>query len=370
MSENKKIPWWEPQIGEEDIRRVTEVLKSNFINEGKVTAEFEKAVSETLGCKYAVAVPSCTMGLFAALKAAGIGQGDEVIIPDLTWIATANAAQLAGATPVFADINPENLTLDPKAAEKAITKRTRAIMPVHVTGRASDMEAFMALASRYNLAVIEDAAEAFFSKHKGKYLGTWGTAGAFSLHPYKLITSGQGGFVTTNDDEIYFRLKMLKNQGKTEAGTGGDDVFESIGYNLKFTNVQAAIALAQLEHLNFRADRIRRTRKLYLENLAPGTVNLFPFDIEGGELPLWIDGWTLKRDGLHDYLHANNIVCRKFWHPVHRQKIYKAGSDSDFPQSTRMAYQSIWLPSAFTMSDEDVITVCRRINDFFAKNHG
>ena len=369
MPENKKIPWWEPQISDEDIRGVTEVLKSNFINEGEVTEEFEKKISETLGCKYTVAVPNCTLGLFAALKAAGVGKGDEVIVPDLTWIATANAAELAGAIPVFVDIDPKNLNIDPQSAERAITERTRAIIPVHVTGRGADMEAIMTLSKKYDLAVIEDAAEAFYSKYKGKYLGTWGQAGAFSLHPFKIITSGQGGFVTTNDKEIFLRLKMLKNQGKTEKGTGGDDIFKSIGYNLKFTNLQAAIALSQLKQIGFRADKIRKTRKIYQENLKPGTVNLFPFDIEGGELPLWIDGWTPKRDELHDYLHAHNITCRKFWHPIHRQKIYKAGSDRDFPESTRMAYQSIWLPSAFTMSDEDVITVCKHINDFFAKKH-
>lgn len=349
---------------DEDIRRVSDVLRGNYLNDGDVTAEFEKKAAELLGCKHVVSATSGTMALFLSLKASGVLPGDEVIVPDMTWIATANAAHLAGAIPVLVDINPRTLTIDPQAAERAVTPRTTAIMPVHVTGRAADMNAVMIIAQKHGLAVIEDAAEAFLSKYQGKYLGTWGTAGAFSLSPFKIITAGQGGFIATNDDMIYRRLRMLKNQGLPQRGTGGDDIFESIGYNFKFTNIQAAIALAQMQQIPFRMDRIRKTYRLYRENLEPGTVTLFPFNIENDELPLWVDGWTPQRDALLDHLNSKNIDCRKFWHPIHSQKIYRQ-PDSNYTESMRMAPQSLWLPSAFTMSDDDVKTVCRHINEFF-----
>ena len=171
------------------------------------------------------------------------GVGDEVIVPDVTFIATANAVTLTGASPVLVDIDPRTLTLDPQRTERAITTRTKAIVPVHVSGRAADLGAIMDIAQRHGLLVVEDAAEAFLSKHDGKCLGTFGIAGCFSLSPNKTVTTGQGGLVVTDDDRLHVRLRELKDQGRPVRGTGGDDAHDSVGFNFKFTNLQAAIGL-------------------------------------------------------------------------------------------------------------------------------
>jgi len=363
---NKKIPWWVPQIGEEGRRLAEEVLDGGYLNDGEFTARFEKKIADLLGCKHAVAVTSGTAAIFLSLKGLGVGPGDEVIVPDATFIATANAVDLCGAKPVLVDINPDNLTIDAPAIIRAITSKTKAIVPVHVTGRGADMEAILKIAKEHNLFVVEDAAEALMSKHKGKYLGTWGQAGCFSFSPFKIIGTGQGGMIVTDDDKLEISLRELKDQGRPKKGTGGDDIHRVIGYNFKLTNLQAAVGLGQLSQLEFRIKKIKETYRQYLENLNPNTVSLFKFNITEGELPLWIDGWTDRRNELCEYLSSKNIDYRKFWFPIHTQNPYKLSDDS-FLNSSKMLPQSFWLPSAFTLSKEDVLAVCGHINDFFRK---
>lgn len=343
---------------------VKEVLKSNYLNEGEFTAQFERKLAKLLGCKHAIAVTSGTAAMFLSLKALGVGSGDEVIVPDLTFIATANAVDLTGAKPVLVDIDPKNLTIDTVSLERAITKKTKAIIPVHVTGRGADMKVIMKIAKQHKLSVVEDAAEAFMSKHKGKYLGTWGDTGCFSLSPFKIIATGQGGIIVTNNTSLYKTLIMLKDQGRPVRGTGGDDIHHTVGYNFKFTNLQAAVGLGQLKKLRSRIQKIRNTYKLYKRHLKPNTVNLFSFDASEGELPLWIDGWTDRRDELDKYLKTKNIECRRFWYPLHTQEPYQL-PDQKFTHSTTMSSRSIWLPSAFTLSDKDILRVCKEINLFF-----
>ena len=256
MDSKIKIPWWEPQIGSEEYKIIKQVLDNNFPNEGEMTSLFEHKICKLLGCKNAVAVTSGTVAMFLSMKALGIGHGDEVIVPDMTFIATANAVDLCGAKPVLVDVDPNTLNIDSSAFGNAITKETKAVIPVHVSGRASDMESIMKIADENSIHVVEDAAEAFMSRHKGKYLGTYGKTGCFSFSPNKTITTGQGGVIVTEDDELKVRLRELKDQGRPVRGTGGDDIHNSIGYNLKFTDLQAAVGLGQLNYLETRMERI------------------------------------------------------------------------------------------------------------------
>jgi perosamine synthetase len=219
---------------------VAEVLDSNYLNEGEVTARFEKTLAELIGCKHVVAVTSGTSAIFLALAALGIGKGDEVIVPDVTFIATANAVTMTGARPILVDVDPLTLTMDPQALLRSITPRTKAVVPVHVSGRAADLNSIGQIARQHGFHVIEDAAEAFMSKFDGRCLGTFGIAGCLSFSPNKTITTGQGGAVLTDDGELNRRLRELKDQGRAVRGTGGDDVHATVGYNFKFTNVQAA----------------------------------------------------------------------------------------------------------------------------------
>jgi len=362
----KIIPWYEPKTGKVERKLIAQVLESDYLNDGEYTTRFEEACAKLIGVKHVIAVTSGTIAMFLSLKALGVKAGDEVIVPDITFIATANAVDLCGAKPVLVDINPVDLTISVSAIKQAITKKTKAIIPVHVSGRGADMLAIMKLARKYKLAVVEDAAEAFMSKHKGKYLGTYGHAGCFSLSPFKVIQTGQGGLIATNNDKLALVLRQLKDQGRPKKGTGGDDIHPVVGYNFKFTNLQAAIGLGQLTQLEFRVDKIRKTYKQYLNELSLDRFSLFEFDIKNGELPLWVDAYTRERDKISDYLHAKNIGCRNFWLPIHRQNPYHM-IDKKFPQSIRMSASSLWLPSAFTSTAKDISIVSKAINDFFKK---
>jgi perosamine synthetase len=359
-----KIPWWAPQIGPHEYPLLREVLESNYVNEGQVAEEFERRIAELLGVKHAVMVTSGTAAIAVALLGAGVQPGDEVIVPDITFIATANAAVLAGARPVLVDIDPRTLNMDVEAVCRAITPRTRAIVPVHVSGRAADIDALMQLAAVHGLAVVEDAAEGFVSRNKGRYLGTIGHAGCLSFSPNKTITTGQGGAILSNDDEMHVRLRELKDQGRPVRGTGGDDIHHTIGFNFKFTNLQAALGLGQLNYLQERLERARRTYRQYAAGLSgvPG-ITLPGFDIDKGECPQWTDALVERRDGLDRYLLSRDIHCRRFWFPLHTQAPYRQ-PDEAFPNSTAVSRQALWLPSAFSLTDADVERVCSQIRAF------
>jgi perosamine synthetase len=362
----KRIPWWEPRVGEAESQGVADVLASNFLNDGPVTTEFENIIAERLGCKHVIAVTSATTALYLSLVALHIGPGDEVIVPDATFIATANAVVMAGATPVLVDIDPATFTMNPQAFAAAITPQTKAVIPVHISGRAADLKTIMALAEKHGITVIEDAAEAFMSKSDGRYLGTIGKMGCFSFSPMKIITTGQGGVVVTDDDDLNARLRQLKDQGRPVRGTGGDDPHPVVGFNFKLTNLQAAVGVAQLKDLDARLERMRRTCRLYQEGLAGlNGITLPPFDLDAGELPLWIDAIVEDRDALDDFLRARNVDCRRFWHPIHTQPCHRADDDR-FPNANKVLGKALWLPSALSLSDEDVATVCGYIREFLA----
>lgn len=360
----KKIPWWTPKVEKEDYKFIKKALDTNFVNEGPFVAELEKKIADLVGAKYAIATTSGTVAIFLTLKAMGIGPGDEVIVPDMTFIATANAVDLCGAKPVLVDINPENLTISLDAIKKAITPKTKVIIPVHVTGRGADMNAILKIAKKHNLYVIEDAAEALSSKQNGKALGTFGDAGCFSFSANKTVSTGQGGMIVTNNKNLYLKLKPLKDQGRPVRGTGGDDSHNTIGYNFRMTDLQAGMGLGQFTHLKERTARMKRNYELYEKNLKNiPEIHVFPSKKE--EVPQWTDILTEKRNELADYLKDRNIDCRKYWHPIHRQLAYKL-SDKNFPNSTRLSSKALWLPSAFTLTDKDILTVCKKIKEFYS----
>jgi perosamine synthetase len=359
-----KIPWWMPEIGPKEYDLVKGVLDSNYLNDGDVTERFERKLSGLLGVKHVVAVTSGTTAITLALAGLGVKAGDEVIVPDLTFIATANAVTLTGAKPVLVDIDPETLNIDPEAAARAITPRTKAIVPVHVSGRAAAMDALLDVARRAGLFVVEDAAEAFVSRHGNRYLGALGHAGCLSFSPNKTITTGQGGAVLTDDDRLNVRLRELKDQGRPVRGTGGDDIHASIGYNFKFTNLQAAVGLAQLEYLESRLARMKSIYTVYATQLRGlEGIRLPGFRLERGESPQWTDAIVSRRDDLDRYLLARDIHCRRFWFPIHTQAPYRQ-PDECFPNSSAICPDALWLPSAFTLSDADVSVTCGHIREF------
>lgn len=363
---NKKVDWWRPVMGTREKELLCEVIDSNFPNDGEYTTAFERKIADLCGVPYAVAVTSGTAAIFLGLVACGVGPGDEVLVPDITFIATANAVKLAGARPVLVDVNPDGFCMDPRRAEAAITERTKAILPVHVSGRAAPMPALQELARKYELRIVEDAAAALGSRAFGAALGTFGDVGCFSFTATKTITTGQGGMVVTKDAFLHRRLRELKDQGRPIRGTGGADDHLSVGYNFKFTNLQAAMGLAQLENLPARLEHLRGLYTAYRGALARAPrIRVLGFDLDGGECPQWIDAIVDDRDSLHDFLLAHNVCTRKYWYPVHRQPPYLCADDL-FPTSMQVSYRALWLPSALTLSPDDVHQVCQLINSWAA----
>lgn len=366
----RTINWWQPQVGDVERELIEEVLASNYLNEGAITDKFETELAQRLGVRHAVGVTSGTAALYLSLYALDIRPGDEVIVPDLTFIATANAVTMCGAKTVLVDIDPKTLNIDPNAFAKAITPRTKAVIPVHVSGRGADMQAILEIAASHKIAVVEDAAEALMSQQKGKYLGTFGIFGCFSFSANKTITTGQGGLIVTNDSNLHTRLRQLKDQGRAQRGTGGDDLHPVVGFNFKLTNLQAAVGLGQLRRLDSRLARMKQIYRLYKDGLAGlPRVKVIGFDIEAGETPQWVDVLVEQRDQLDQQLNQSDIHCRRFWHPLHTQTPYLL-SDSQFPNCTALSKKALWLPSAFTHEDSDIKRVCEEIKVFEDKAAG
>lgn len=359
------IPWWHPVLGEDEIERVVAVLRSGYPNDGEVTDEFGTRIAAICDVAHGIAVSSGTAAIACALAACGIGEGDDVLVPDLTFVATANAVRSTGARPVLVDVSREHFGMDADAARAALTGRTKAIVPVHVNGRGGDIERLIALAREHDLAVVEDAAEALGSKHRGRPLGSFGDAACYSFAASKIITTGQGGAIVTRDAEIAKRVRQLKDQGRAERGTGGGaDEHPVFGLNFKLTNVQAAIGLAQLERLEERMVHLRLLRDWYaeeLEGLQPA-VSLAPVDEAGGEALAWIDALVDDRDGLVAHLEASEIDPRPFWRPVHTLPPYATASE--FVNATWVAAHGLWLPSALSLTREDASTVGRAVRAF------
>jgi perosamine synthetase len=356
-----QIRWFGPDVGEPEQTVVAGVIASNYINDGPTTRRFESAIAERLGVKHAVAVSSGTAAISLGLMAVGIGPGDEVIVPDLTFIATANAVRLAGAEVKLVDVEPYRFTLDPEKAAAAIGPRTKAIVPVDVNGRGADYESLERLCAEHDLKLVCDAAEALGSRWHGRYLGTFGDAGCFSFSANKTVTSGQGGMVVTNSDDVYYRLKELKDQGRRFGGTGGDDLHPVLGFNFKYTDLQAAVAIAQLERMDERVAHFRRRDAWYREFLANCSNIVLPAlpNFEG-EVLQWTDILCDNRAAVQATLRAQGIDSRAFWLPLHRQEPYRA-EDRGFPHAIDVSARGLWLPSAFDLTEDQAKTVAQAV---------
>ena len=360
----QKINWWEPDFSKIDTVMLKDVLSSNFINEGPITKKLENKISKILGCKYCSLTTSGTTAIFLAIKSLGIGLNDEILLPNFTFIATANAIKLSGAKPIFIDCDPETLCIDPKKIEEKISPNTKAIIPVHISGRASDMLKIKKISKKYDLKIIEDSAEAFMSKNNGKYLGTLGNVGCFSLSPNKIISTGQGGIVVTNNSKIYKAIKRLKDQGRLERGTGGNDIHKFEGYNFKFNDILATIGLRQLKEINLRLKKQIMNYKFYKKNINSPFIKLYDFDVDSHEVPLWFDAiYTSKKNKkFFSYLKKNHIPIRKFWYPITSQKVFL--ENKDYKNTINISKNGFWLPSSFNLSKTQLKHICNIINQY------
>jgi perosamine synthetase len=363
----KIINQMEPWLGEEEKRAVVEYLDSGgWLTEFKKTREFEQMLADYIGSKYASVVNNGTVSLIIALLALGISGEDEVIVPDYTMIASANAVVLAGAKPVLVDIDPVNLCLDLDLAEAVITPKTKAIMLVSINGRCPSMEKVVALADKYNLHLIEDAAQSLGSGYKGKHLGSFGEIGSFSFSFPKVITTGQGGAIITDDEELYHKVSMIKDFGRPKSGV---DYHEIMGLNSKFTDLQAVVGIEQMKKLEWRVERKKQIYKLY-RKLLQGIDQIKFIDTNLGNCSPWFIDILLSdreiRNRLVAFLSERGIGTRPFYPAIHTQPPYSYVK-GDFQNSEYISMRGLWLPSSSFLSDEDIERVCTEIKDYFKK---
>ncbi len=358
-----KIRVCEPSISELEKRYVMEALSNNFISSvAPPVAKFKEEFAKKIGVKHAVAVNSGGSALFLTLWALGIREGDEVIVPTFTMVATANAVKQCGATPVFVDSEYDTGNINPDLIEEKITPRTRAIMPVHIYGHPCDMDKINLIARDYGLHVIEDAAESHGALYKGKMTGSLAHAGCFSFYANKIITTGEGGMITTNSDDLAYKLKKLK-------GYHFDDFahfwHKHLAWNMRMSSLEAALGLAQLERLDELVEKRRKNAAYYTKKLK-GLVET-PVEKSYAKSVYWMYGIRVKdektRNGLMTYLEKNGIETRTFFFPMNIQPIYK--TTEQFPIAEKLGKAGLYLPSSSHLTDKEKDFVCAKIREFF-----
>ncbi|MBO0612026.1 DegT/DnrJ/EryC1/StrS family aminotransferase [Thiothrix fructosivorans] len=359
---NGFLPVSRPTITKKEIEYVTAAIASGWVSSlGEYITAFEEKFAEFCGTKYALTCSNGTTSLHLALVTMGISVGDEIIMPDLTFIATANAAKYVGAVPVLVDIERDTLCIDPAAIEAAITEKTKAIMPVHLYGHPANMPAIMAIAEKYNLLVIEDAAEAHGAEVNGKRVGSWGHCGSFSFYGNKVITSGEGGMITTDDEALYTRAKYLRDHAMSPTKRYWHT---EVGFNYRMTNLQAALGLAQLERIDEILAKKQEAFEWYeaglagidgisLNRTAPWAKNVYwmvTLEIAG------ID--EAQRDIFMKKLREFDVDSRPYFYPLSEMAEYPG---THTPVTYAVYQTGINLPSYFDMEKRDVERVCAAV---------
>ena len=350
----ERIPIYRPVFDYREKAQLVDCVDKEWLTGGAKVKEFEQKIANLCNVKYGVACSNGTVALYLGLLALDIGIGDEVIVPDFTFIASANAVTWTGARPVFCDIDPKTLNMDVKSVESKITAQTVAIMPVHIYGKACDMLPLMGLAKRYKLKVIEDACQGIGVTYKFEPVGGYGEVGAMSFYADKTLTTGEGGMVLTNDKDIARRCLVLKHQGRTGRGWY---VHDEIGYNFRMTDLQAGVGLAQLDKLPEIISSKQRHNQLYHEKLSK-----FMLDFSSEDIPFRYNVFVDDPDGLIKYLDQNGIDAKRVFYPLHRQPCYNVGGN--FP-NTEFAYaHGVSLPSSPLLTYEQISYICGCVNAY------
>lgn len=342
-----KYPVSRPHLGGHELLYVAECFKQNQLTHGPVVEQFEQKFAQALGAQYAVACSSGTAALHLALAALGIGPGMEVLVPDVSFVATANAVAYVGATPVLVDIDPVSWCMDVELAERAITPKTVAILPVHLYGNAANLMGLKRLAIKHGLQIIEDAAEGLGGKYENRHLGTHGICGCFSFYGNKVLTTGEGGMVITDDPRLVQNLKHYRGQGQTTRY-----MHTTVGFNYRMTSIAAAIGLAQLEALSDALAERRTIFGWYDKALA----DLALQSPQPGAAP-WLytvvlpDG--VNRERIEEHLVDLGIETRPTFVPMHKLPMYR-GVDEMFPHATKLGKQGLSLPTYVGLQQADV----------------
>ncbi|PKN00398.1 MAG: hypothetical protein CVU78_01230 [Elusimicrobia bacterium HGW-Elusimicrobia-2] len=370
-----KVPQFEPFMGTEEYIAIKDCFDKNWITEGPKMKEFSSLLCGLMGAEFAVFAPNGTLALYLGLRSIGIKPGDEVIVPDFTFIGSATSVEMAGAVPVFADVNRDNFQIDIDSCEKYLTEKTKAIMPVHMYGMAANMSGVLNFAKRHNLLVIEDAAQAVGVRYNGKHCGTFGDVGCFSFFADKTITTGEGGFVVAKNEKIYKDLLYLRNQGRLERGSF---IHPQMGYNFRMTDIQLAVGIVQFGKLPEIIEKKSRIIGLYREKL--GNVEEIQFTkVEPGSTHIPFRVAVICKDAhrLMDSLSKKGIEGRTFFYPLHRQPCFQylkdkgqnsqVLEDAQFPNAVYGYENGMCLPSFVGITEEQINYVCENIKAFYAE---
>ncbi len=368
------IPIYVPYLNKKAKKYVAKCVSTNWISsQGEYVHKFEKALAKYHRVKFCIATSGGTSALHLAIKSLNIGKGDEVICPDLTFIAPANMIVLSGAKLKLVDIDPETLAIDHKKIEKHITKKTKVIMVVHQFGHSADMDPIIKIAKKHNLRIIEDNAESIGGKYKGKKLGTLGSVATLSFYANKVITSGEGGAVLTNSKKIAKRCYILRDHGMLRTA----DFIKrythlDLGYNYRMTNMQAAVGLSQVEIINKIIKKRNIQMKLYTKQLSQiNEINIRSF--KDWCLPVhWMTTITINKKNLRNklikFLSKSGVDARPMVNPVHEAKHFKnLFNEKDFKNSIKISRNSLHLPSSTNLRKKETNFICNKIKVFFKK---
>ena len=360
-----KIQLSAPDISLAEIEAVVEVLRSSRLSLGPKLEEFEHAVAIYTGAPNAIGVSSGTAGLHLCMLAFGIRPGDEVIVPSFTFVAAANAIRYVGANPVFVDIDPVTLNMDPERAESAITNKTKMIVAVHTFGYPADMDALLAIARRHSLLLIEDACEAIGAEYRGQKVGTLGDAGAFAFYPNKQITTGEGGMIVTRDPGLAKKIRALRNQGRYET----DDWFQhnELGFNYRLSEMHCALGIAQINRIESILTARETVARAYHQQLGNTTDIVLPsLSVQQGRISWFVyvvrlhERFTrIQRDAVFKHFASAEIGCGRYFAPIHMQPSYRAWRNSHcLPVTESVSARTLALPFFNKLAQTDVQRIC------------
>lgn len=350
------INWWNTSFGESEIASISLAIQNRQISQGEVNLRLEKILADMLGVKFAVTSPNGTTAILLGLHALGVRGGDEVIVPVLTAMGSANGVFGLGARPVFVDSNLNEPNIDAMQIESKITSKTKAILVMHNNGNAVQIDSIRAIADKYGLPVLEDSAQAMFSKHNGKFLGSYFDIGTFSLSVAKIVSTGQGGISVTNSFELYEKMRKLKIQDR--------DDYDTASFNMKFTDIQAAMLLPQLENIDSRIARMKAIYwkyKQYLSEIAEVKI------VGQGDTNEWLPLWTLvcaeQRNSLLDYLKSHDVLPIKWPRPLNEAKWFR--DEGFYPAAVAWSSKGLRIPCGPSIQDKEIEIVSNRIRNFY-----
>jgi perosamine synthetase len=362
-SETKIINQIQPWINEKEKIQLDRVVRSTFLTEASLTKEFEELTKKLTKAKYAITITNGTLALYCCLKALGIGPGDEVIVPNITFIASANAVIMAGGKPVFCEVEEKTYCIDIEWAERLISSRTKAIMPVHLYGLSADMMKVKEFANCHNIKIIEDAAQGVGVKFNNQHVGTFGDCGVLSYYGNKTITCGEGGMILTNNEDFAKKIYRLKNHGRDQKGTF---IHEHIGFNFSFTEMQAAIGIAQMHKLPKIIQKKQKINQRYLTELKLNSDMKHSYIDDRCKPVYWFTSVLVQNATvIEDELKKVGIQTRRFFYPLHLQPCYKKTLDivHKYPISEKIYNKGLSLPSSYQLTNKDQSKVISKWNN-------